>query len=97
MYGGSGGCSFTKGPELQGAWRGSSLGKRGQPLTLPAPLKGRRCSAWGEGRPEHPCGQHRWTSMENPLPGLPSPSPQECSPHRPPCPRGEAGQVGLPE
>lgn len=83
MYGGERGVQLPKGPELQGAWG--------------SPLKGRRCTVWGEGCPEHPCGQHRWTGMGNPLPGLPSPSPQECSPQCPQCPRGEAGQVGLPE
>lgn len=89
--------------DVWGEWGGAAsqraLSFRGPGEATPwgSPLKGRRCNVWGEGCPKHPCGQHRWTGMGNPLPGLPSLSPQECSPHCPQCPRGEAGQVGLPE
>lgn len=43
--GGVGGCSFTKGPELQGAWRGNSLGK---------PTEGQEVQRLGRGLSQAP-------------------------------------------
>ena len=63
------GWGFTEGPELSGAWKGTSQGRVGRPSRLCARLKDRRSKVWEEGRRKLPHGQHiRWHRCGEPPP-----------------------------